>query len=189
MGAAIARLCFFHTKKENLDDIPNSFFDIKLKDIEGKPVDFASFKGKYKAFICVNVASACGLTNSNYTQLVKLHNEFASKGLKIMGFPCNQFMSQEKKCELDILEFARAKFHVEFQLLQKIEVNGPNCHPLYKFLRRNSELYDPKTGKTSEIEWNFGKFILNEDGKVIAFKKPTEKPESFRPLISELVNT
>ena len=181
-------MCFFKTKKEKLEDPGKGFFDFTMTDIKGVPVDFKSFRGKYKAYIVVNVASACGLTNTNYTQLARFHDQYAAQGLKILGFPCNQFMSQEKKCELDIEEFVRTKFKVKFQMFSKIEVNGPNCHPLYKFLRRHSELYDPKTDTCKEIEWNFVKFILNQDGQVVAMKNANDKPESFRDLIEGMIS-
>ena len=101
-----------------------------------------------KLFLVVNVASACGLTSSNYRQLKKMHVELESKGLHIMGFPCNQFMGQESKCEADIEKVLRDKFKIKFQVFSKIEVNGPKCHPVYSYLRQNSELFDPKTGKS-----------------------------------------
>ena len=177
----------FKKGKEKLAPVDFGFFDMKINDIQGKEVDFASFKGQYKAYIVVNVASACGLTDANYRQLAKFHEQYGPQGLKILGFPCNQFHGQENACELDIAEFVRTKFNVKFDMFSKIEVNGQNCHPLYKFLRRNSELFDPKTGESKEIEWNFAKFILDKDGKVVAFKGPTEKPESFRAQIELLL--
>mgnify|MGYP002141372009 FL=1 len=170
MGATIGKMFFFKSGKEKIAAPAQGFFDMKIPDIHGKMVDFNDFRGKYKAFIIVNVASACGLTDSNYRQLVKFHDQYAPQGLKIMGFPCNQFKGQENKCELDIAEFVRTKYNVNFDMFSKIEVNGPNCHPLYKFLRRNSSLYDPATDTCKEIEWNFAKFIVDADGKVVDFK-------------------
>ena len=188
MGATIAKMFVFKSGKEKLAPVDKGFFDFTLTDIKGNPVDFASFKGKYKAFIVVNVASACGLTNTNYTQLAKFHDQYAAQGLKILGFPCNQFNGQESKCELDIEEFVRTKFNVKFDMFGKIDVNGVNCHPLYRFLRRNSELYDAKTDTCKEIEWNFVKFIEDRDGKVVAFNGANDKPESFGSLIQKLLN-
>ena len=187
MGGTLAKMFVFKSGKEKLAPVDKGFFDFTMTDIKGTPVDFASFKGKHKAYIIVNVASACGLTNTNYTQLARMHDQYSAQGLKILGFPCNQFNGQENKCELDIEEFVRTKFNVKFDMFSKIEVNGPNCHPLYKFLRRHSELYDPKSDTCKEIEWNFVKFIVDQDGKVIAFKPATDKPESFRPLIEKLL--
>ena len=188
MGGKIAKMFVFKSGKEKLAPVDKGFFDFTINDIRGNPVDFSTFKGKYKAYIVVNVASACGLTNTNYTQLARFHDQYEKQGLKILGFPCNQFHGQETKCELDIEEFVRTKFNVKFDMFSKIDVNGPNCHPLYRFLRRNSELYDPKTDTSKEIEWNFVKFILDRNGKVVAFKAATEKPESFKPLIEKLLN-
>ena len=187
MGGKLASMFVFKKGKEKLAPVDLGFFDFKINDIHGKEVDFASFRGQYKAFIIVNVASACGLTDSNYRQLVKFHDQYASQGLKVLGFPCNQFNGQENSCDLDIAEFVKTKYGVKFDMFTKIEVNGKNCHPLYRFLRRNSELFDPKTGESQEIEWNFAKFILDRDGKVVSFKAPTEKPESFRNVIENLL--
>ena len=86
-----------------------------------------------------------------------------------MGFPCNQFMGQENKCEADIEKVIEKKFQISFQIFSKIEVNGTNCHPLYNLLRTNSELYDPKTGLAQEIPWNFAKFLVDKKGKVLRF--------------------
>ena len=187
MGKSLGKMLFFKSGSEKLEPVNKGFFDFTMTDIKGNPVNFESFRGKYKAYIIVNVASACGLANANYTQLAKFHDQYESLGLKILGFPCNQFNGQENKCELDIEEFVRTKFNIKFDMFSKIEVNGPNCHPLYKFLRRNSELYDPKTDTCKEIEWNFVKFIVNQNGKVVAFKAATDKPDSFRPMIEQLL--
>ena len=188
MGNCIGNMCFFKKGKEKYE-VPKdqTFFGFKMKDIHGNEIDFSSFKGKYKAFLVVNVASACGLTGTNYRQLAKFHDEFESKGLKILGFPCNQFLGQENKCDLDIAEFVRTKFKVKFDMFSKIEVNGENCHPLYRFLRVNSSLYDPNTGECKQIKWNFTKFILNRQGEVVLYKEPNDKPESFRLEIENLL--
>ena len=188
MGGTIGKLFFFKSGKDKMADVPASFFDTKVNDIYGKPVNFADFKGKYKGYIVVNVASACGLTDGNYRQLVKFHDQYHEKGLKILGFPCNQFKGQENSCDLDVAEFVKTKYGVKFDMFTKIEVNGLNCHPLYRFLRRNSSLFNPKTGEAQEIEWNFAKFILDAEGKVVAYKGPTDKPETFRPIIEELLS-
>ena len=187
MGAAIARACVFKKGKDKIVDVPPSFFDTKVNDIYGKPVNLAELKGVYKAYIVVNVASACALTDTNYRQLVKFHDQYEQKGLKILGFPCNQFRNQEEKCEEEIADFVKNKYAVKFEMFSKIDVNGPACHPLYRYLRKNSELYDPKTGEAKQIEWNFAKFILDAEGKVVSFKKPDEKPESFRYLVEKLL--
>lgn len=183
----MAKIFDFHRGKDKMADVPASFFDTKVNDIYGKPVNFADFKGVYKVYIVVNVASACGLTDGNYRQLVKFHDQYHEKGLKILGFPCNQFRDQEKKCDEEIAQFVRNKYAVKFDMFGKIEVNGKGTHPLYKFLRTNSKLYDPKTEEAKQIEWNFAKFILDAEGKVVAYKIPEDKPESFRFLIEKML--
>ena len=187
LKSKMAKMFVFKNGEDKLDDVPKSFFDLKMKDIRGEQVDFNSYRGKHKAFIIVNVASACGLTDANYRQLAKMHEEYGPKGLQIMGFPCNQFKEQENECELDIEKFIREKFNVKFQMFSKIEVNGKNCNQLYRYLRRNSELWDEKKGTAKEIQWNFAKFVLDAEGKVVAFKEPTTKPNEFKPLIEELL--
>ena len=165
--------------KDEMKDIPETFWELSEKDIHGNLVEFKDLKGK-KVYLIVNVASACGLTNSNYRQLKKFHDKYADQGLHIMGFPCNQFKNQESKCEAEIEEILRTKFKIKFQVFSKIEVNGNNCHPLYKYLRRNSELWDEKEKKAREIPWNFAKFILNADGKVVKFYDSGVTPNEFK---------
>lgn len=173
------------TGTEKLTPTITNFFDFKMKNIQGKEVDFASFKGKTKLFMIVNVACKCGFTGDHYTQLVDLYTKYNKRGLEIFGFPCNQFMSQESGTEEDIEKYVRDNFNVSFPMFSKIEVNGENAHPLYQFLRNNSELYDPETKKAKMIPWNFGKFLVNKDGKVIKFEGPTTNPNDMIPMIEK----
>ena len=138
-------------------------------------------------FLIVNVASACGLANKNYRQLKEFHSDYEDAGLHIMAFPCNQFMGQESSCEKDILKFVTDKFAVKFQMYSKIEVNGVNCHPLYKFLRSNSTLHDPNSKKSKEVPWNFAKFLVSEEGKVIGYYNSDTYPDSFRKRLESLL--
>ena len=178
--------CVFKNKKEALSDIPQTFWELSAKDIHGEMVNFADYQGKAKAFIIVNVASACGLTNNNYRQLQKFHEQYHDQGLEIWGFPCNQFRAQENKCEADIEHFVKTKFKVDFKMFSKIEVNGEDCHPLYKYLRYNSPLRT-SDGAIKEVPWNFGKFVLGSDGKVLRYYEPTTKPNEFREYIEALL--
>lgn len=172
--------------KDQMTDIPGSFWDLEATDIQGKKVKFSELKGK-KLYLLVNVASACGLTNSNYRQLKKFHDQYNEHGLHIMGFPCNQFKEQESGCEADIEEVVRTKFKIKFQMFSKIEVNGQNCHPVYKFLRRNSDLWIAKEGKAKEIPWNFAKFLVDADGKVIKYFSSEVPPNDFRGEVENII--
>jgi len=178
----------FHKKsKETLHDIPKSFWELKAKNIDGEDVTFESLKGK-KAFIVVNVASSCGLTTRNYKGLVELYEKYKDRGLEILAFPCNQFLGQEGKCELDIKNFAKNKFHVDFPLFEKINVNGPETHQVFRFLRANTELYDDKSKKIQAIPWNFTKFLVDADGNVIKFFGPPNKPAEMEKDIETLLS-
>lgn len=201
--------CVKKKKKEKLQTKPDNFFTLQATDLYFNTIHFSDYlkpKSEHetiqtgskpplmpetppKLFLIVNVASACGLTSSNYTQLKKMHAELAPQGLHIMGFPCNQFMGQESKCEADIEEVLQTKFKIKFQIFSKIEVNGTNCHPVYQYLRQHSELYDPKTGTSKQIPWNFAKFLVNPQGKVLKFYSSEVKPNTFKQEIVELLNS
>jgi len=119
-----------------------------------------------KVVLFVNVASQCGLT-PQYEGLVQLDKEYGDRGLTIIGVPCNQFMNQEPGTPEEIKEFAQSKYDVEFALLEKQDVNGPNRSPLYQFL----------VGDGPDIEWNFGKFLVGRDGQIIARFDPKTPPD------------
>ena len=176
----------FKRKKEKLNVIPNSLWDIEVVDIDGKKMKLAEFRG-HKALIIVNVASHCGLTNVQYKGLVKLHEKYKDRGLEILAFPCNQFMHQERGCELKIKNFVTKKFNATFKLFSKVQVNGPNCHPLFKYLRAGSILYDPEKKTFQEIPWNFAKFLVNSEGKVVKMYEPPVKPEVIERELESLL--
>ena len=178
---------FFKKGYEKLDNVPKSFFELQANDIKGNPVAFQDFRGKYKAYLVVNVACLCGLTYGNYKQLSAMYDKYRNDGLAVLAFPCNQFMNQEKDGEADIEEFVKSKFNAQFQLFSKIEINGANTHPVYKFLRYNSPLHDPKTDTTKVIPWNFAKFLLDENGKVVQFYEPTVEPKDFEGDVVKLL--
>ncbi len=186
MGKTISKLVF-KTKSEKLGEIPQNFFDTQAVDIKGNPVNFADLKGKYRGFVITNVACSCGLTSANYTQLIEFQNKYRDQGLLIMGFPCNQFNNQESKGEPEIEEYVKKNFNGSLMLFKKIEVNGDNAHPLYKFLRRNSSLYDAATGTAKQIPWNFAKFLINSEGKVVGYHPPQIEPKEFENEIKELI--
>ena len=107
------------------------------------------------------MASKWGLTDKNYKQLVQIYNQYSDQGLQILAFPCNQFGNQEPGSPQDIEDFARGKYGVQFPIFEKIDVNGKKTHPIYAYLRNNSQLYDAKKKTAKEIPWNFAKFLVN----------------------------
>ncbi|CAN4095241.1 unnamed protein product [Withania somnifera] len=151
---------------------PQSIYDITVKDAKGNDVDLSIYKGK--VLVIVNVASKCGLTNSNYTDLNQLYEKYKDQGLEILAFPCNQFGGQEPGSNDEIAEFACTRFKTEFPIFDKIEVNGENSSPLYKFLRSS------KWGLIGDnIQWNFAKFLVDKNGKVSDRYYPFTSPLSM----------
>ncbi|CAB3403582.1 unnamed protein product [Caenorhabditis bovis] len=150
-----------------------SVYEFTVKNADGKDVTLEKYKGK--VLIIVNVASQCGLTNSNYTQFKELLDEYKSRGLEIAAFPCNQFGGQEPSCELDIKSFVADKFKFEPDLFQKIDVNGDNASPLFKYLKKE------QGGTLGDgIKWNFTKFLVDRDGNVIKRFGPTTEPKDMK---------
>jgi glutathione peroxidase len=144
-----------------------NFFDFKVQAIDGTPDLLAGLKGK--VVLAVNVASRCGLT-PQYTDLEGLHEELAPEDFAVVGFPCNQFGAQEPGTEKEIETFCSATYGVTFPMSAKLEVNGAGRHPLYAWLT------DPANGHAGDIEWNFEKFLVGRDGKLLARYAPTVKP-------------
>jgi glutathione peroxidase len=143
----------------------------KMKSLAGKEVDLARYKGK--VVLIVNTASQCGLT-PQYKGLEALHEQYSEKGLAVLGFPCNQFGGQEPGTAEEITEFCTKNYGVKFDLFEKIEVNGEGRHDLYKYLTAQ----DTKPAGKGDIKWNFEKFLIGRDGKIIARFAPTVKPQS-----------
>ena len=114
-----------------------------------------------------------------------MYNELSSKGLEILAFPCNQFFSQESGSEAEIKKFVKENFNASFPIFSKVEVNGENTHPLFIYLRNNSELFDSAKGTAKVIPWNFAKFIVDRNGKVIKFAPPTTAPHELREIIEK----
>jgi glutathione peroxidase len=143
----------------------------KMKDIDGKEVDLASYQGK--VLLVVNVASKCGLT-PQYTQLVELHKKYRAQGFEVIGFPANNFMGQEPGTNEEIKTFCSTKYGVEFPIMSKISVKGSDIDPLYAELTSTE-----KNGEFGgEIKWNFTKFLVGKDGKVIDRFEPPVKPDA-----------
>ena len=140
-----------------------------VKSIDGEDVALKDYQGK--VVLVVNVASKCGLT-PQYEGLQKLHEEYGEKGLAILGFPCNQFAGQEPGSEAEIKEFCSTNFGVEFDMFSKVDVNGDDQTDLYKHLTS----LETKPAGAGKISWNFEKFLIGRDGKVIARYSPRTKP-------------
>jgi glutathione peroxidase len=145
--------------------------DYTMKDIDGKDVDLAKYKGD--VVMIVNVASKCGLT-PQYKQLQELHSKYSGKGLKILGFPANNFMGQEPGTDEDIKQFCVKEYNVEFDMFSKISVKDEGQADLYKELTSETE----NKGFGGDISWNFEKFLVNREGKVIARFTPKTKPDA-----------
>lgn len=144
-----------------------SFYDIKVNGIDGKPDLLGGLRGKVA--LAVNVASRCGLT-PQYAGLEQLQRDMADQGFTVIGFPCNQFGAQEPGTEAEIVTFCQTTYDVSFPMSAKLDVNGAKRHPLYQFLTSD-------TGVAGDIQWNFEKFLIGRDGKVLKRYPPPTKPE------------
>lgn len=148
-----------------------SIFDFKVKDISGQETTLAPYKGRY--LLIVNVASKCGFT-PQYEGLEKMSRDLKDD-LVVLGFPCNQFGAQEPGDENEIKNFCSLTYDVTFPMFAKIDVNGSNAHPLYKFLKGEK----PGLLNTEAIKWNFTKFLVDRDGNVVKRYAPTDTPEKI----------
>ena len=146
----------------------SGFFDIAVRGIDGSADLLGGLRGK--VVLAVNVASRCGLT-PQYTGLEQLQRDLRAQNFSVVGFPCNQFGAQEPGTEAQIVEFCQTKYDVSFPMSAKLEVNGPNRHPLYRFLTA------PENGFAGDIEWNFEKFLIGRDGRVLKRYPPPTKPQ------------
>ncbi|XP_048512236.1 probable phospholipid hydroperoxide glutathione peroxidase isoform X2 [Athalia rosae] len=150
----------------------SSVYDFTAKSIKGDEVPLSNYKGH--VLLIVNVASKCGLTATNYRELNELYDKYAeSKGLRILAFPCNQFGKQEPGGSDEICSFAERR-KVKFDMFEKIDVNGDNAHPLWKYLK---EEQGGLMG--SFIKWNFTKFIVDKEGKVVERHGPKVEPSKL----------
>ena len=158
----------------------NIIYQFKVKDINNKEISFEVFKGKI--LMVVNVASYCMFTQQ-YTGLEELYNKLKDKGFVILAFPCNQFGSQEPDSEEDIMDFCTSTFGVSFPMFSKIKVNGKNTHPLYKYLKSKKK----GTLGSKRIMWNFTKFLINREGKIIERYSSKTKPADIEEDILKLL--
>lgn len=152
-----------------------TIYGFTMKTIDGKDKPLADYKGK--VLLIVNTASLCGFT-PQYEGLERLHERYRDKGLCVLGFPANEFGSQEPGTDSEIQEFCRTKFSITFDLFSKIVVKGPGIHPLYKFLTTES-------GHNGDIPWNFTKFLVDKAGRVVGRFGPQVDPLS-KPLTSKI---
>ena len=146
-----------------------SAFDFEAITIDGRPLPLSGFAGR--PLLIVNTASACGYT-PQFAGLEELHKAYGKKGLVVLGFPCNQFGSQDPGADGEIESFCQVNYGVSFPMMSKIDVNGPAAHPLYKWLSAEA----PGLLGSKSIKWNFTKFLVGKDGKVIRRYAPTDKP-------------
>ena len=175
-------------------------YDYKVKNIKGDEVSLNDYK--VKVLLIVNTATGCGLT-PQYEGLQKIYDEYKEKGLEILDFPCNQFFEQAPGSNEEIVSFCQLKYNTTFETFAKIDVNGENASELYKFLKKEA----PKAAEDSEseglytllsekgfnttgddIKWNFTKFLVNKDGKIVSRFAPTYAPEKIKEAIENLID-
>jgi len=142
----------------------------KMESLQGEKVDLGQYKGK--VLLIVNVASKCGAT-PQYEQLEEVYEKYKDDGLVVLGFPCNQFGSQEPGSAKEIAEFCKETYGVKFPMFSKIEVNGDDAAPLYKYLTSKESVGDD----AGPVKWNFEKFLIDRDGKVVARFRTAVKPD------------
>ncbi len=147
----------------------STVYDFEALQIDGKPVPLSRFKGRI--MLIVNTASACGFT-PQFAGLEALHQAYGQQGLVVLGFPCNQFGAQDAGSNDEIAEFCQVNYGVSFPMMAKIEVNGPQAHPLYQWLSAEA----PGLLGSKAIKWNFTKFLVGKDGSVLKRYAPTDTP-------------
>jgi glutathione peroxidase len=150
----------------------SDLLDVPVSTLRGEPTTVGALTGGRPALV-VNVASRCGLT-PQYAGLEKLHEEFADRGFTVLGVPCNQFKGQEPGTSEEIAEFCSATYGVTFPMTEKVDVNGPDAHPLY---RRLTETPDAD-GQAGDVQWNFEKFLVDGAGTVVARFRPRTEPDA-----------
>jgi glutathione peroxidase len=157
----------------------NNFYQFSARSLQGKEISMEAYKGK--VILVVNTASKCGLT-PQYEGLEKLYELYKDEGLVILGFPCNQFGNQEPGTEKEISEGCLINYGVSFPMFSKIEVNGKNVHPIYKYLKDELPGFFGK-----RIRWNFAKFLIDRNGNPVKRFSPTTIPEKLVTDIEKLL--
>lgn len=156
-----------------------NFYKFSAKDINGQDIEMSKYKGK--VILIVNTASKCGFT-PQFKELEELYNLYEEKGLEILGFPCNQFKSQDPGSNTEINNFCQLNYGVTFTMFEKIDVKGPEAHPIYKYLKGEA-----KGILSNEIKWNFTKFLLDSDGNVVKRYAPATSPLKIKEDIEKLL--
>ena len=156
-----------------------NFYELEAKKMNGQMIKMEQYKGN--VVLVVNTASKCGLT-PQFKELEELYQTYHSKGLEILGFPCNQFAKQDSGSNQEIQEFCQLNYGVTFNMFEKIEVNGAHAHPIYRYLKQ-----EVKGLFGSDIKWNFTKFLIDRDGNVIKRYAPTVKPSKIANDIEKLL--
>ncbi|WP_331776084.1 glutathione peroxidase [Sulfurospirillum sp. 1612] len=157
-----------------------SIYDIEVKTIDGKTITLEKYKGE--VMLIVNVASKCGFT-PQYKGLEDLYAKYHERGFRILGFPCNQFLSQEPGSNQEIAKFCSLTYGVTFDMFAKIDVNGDTAHPLYQYLKAQ----EPGFMGTEFIKWNFTKFLVDRQGNVIKRYAPSTEPKEIEKDIEKLL--
>ena len=155
-------------------------YDFTAETLAGAPAPLADYAGK--VLLIVNTASKCGFT-PQYKGLEELQRKYADRGFSVLGFPCNQFGAQEPGDATEIANFCSTTYDVSFPMFSKIDVNGPQGHPLYAFLKKEKKGLLGSEG----IKWNFTKFLIGRDGEVVERFAPTTKPEALESAVEKLL--
>ena len=159
----------------------NNIYDFEFKSLQGASFPMAQLQGQ--VLLVVNTASQCGFT-PQYAGLQKLHQSFGHQGFSVLGFPCNQFGAQEPADHKAIANFCQANFEVSFPLHEKVQVNGPNAHPLFQKLKKDA----PGLLGTKKIKWNFTKFLIDQRGQTVKRFGPKTKPANLSAHIQSLLD-
>ena len=157
----------------------SEFYNQKAKSIDGKEILMDEYKGK--VVLVVNTASKCGFT-PQYTELQKLYETYKDEGLEILGFPCDQFAHQEPGTDEEIKQFCSLNFGVTFPLFSKVDVNGSNAHPVFKYV---TKALPGTIGRN--VKWNFTKFLIDREGKPVKRFAPTTEPSKLESDIKNLI--
>jgi glutathione peroxidase len=158
----------------------NTVYDFEPRSLDGKPVSLTQYANQ--VLLVVNTASKCGFT-PQYQGLEKLYEKYRDRGLVVLGFPCNQFGAQEPGSADEIGAFCEKNYGVTFPMFEKIDVNGANAHPLYRWLEAEA----PGVLGTQGIKWNFTKFLIDRSGKVVDRFAPLTKPEDLEKDVEKLL--
>ena len=160
----------------------STLYDITCRTMNGQSQTLGDFRGK--VLLIVNTASQCGFT-PHFTGLEDLYQTYHSQGLEVLGFPCNQFGKQDPGSNEEILSFCQTRYHVTFPMFAKIDVNGPNAHPLFEHLKSQA----PGVLGSEAVKWNFTKFLVDRSGKVRQRFAPATTPSDIEPAIRELLTS